>query len=159
VILRKDLTHSKWALRVSLLLVKAVQRTLFNTVFSLLLTVSYLWGGCISCEQFFMWPGSKGHCCETLRCKKSTGKQSEKSNRQPTQQDCQMMPLDRSSGQRLLAAHSHHEATAAMAENHADSILTAETALLFAHSWIAARINPVDASPPDLPILYASLLI
>ena len=39
---------------------RTVQRILSNSFCSLVLLVSYLWGGCVSCEQFFMLPGSTG---------------------------------------------------------------------------------------------------
>src|ERR1700675_3564923 len=82
-----------------------------NSCWSLLLVVSYLWGGCISCQQFFMLPGSKGHCCEAQRCKNPVKKSTDRAGSATTPQDCQTMPLERSS-----APHSHSDLAARLAD-------------------------------------------
>jgi len=35
----------------------------------LLLLTTLVWGGCISCEQFFMWPSAKTCCGANGQCK------------------------------------------------------------------------------------------
>ena len=41
-----------------------MHRTAASCVMVMLLTATLLWGGCLSCEQYFMMPGAQaGHCC------------------------------------------------------------------------------------------------
>jgi hypothetical protein len=109
----------------------------------LLLLASYLWGGCVSCEQFFMLPGAENHCCKTGKCDRPG-----QSKTAPARQDCQRMPLDQVPG-----AHPHFE-TAIVA---AGPILPAPVENAPAdHSGLS--ISPA-VSPPDLPILNSSLLV
>lgn len=77
---------------------------LLNSCWSLLLVVSYLWGGCVSCQQLFMPQAAKSHCCDEKRCKHPVQKSSDPSGSQTTPQDCQVMPMERSS-----AAQSHSD--------------------------------------------------
>jgi len=119
-----------------------VLRAISNTLTALLLMASYLWGGCISCEQFFMFPGAKGDCCERNKCKKAPKQSQPESPRQ----DCQMMPLEQASGLHLMGV------AAANAAVHVDSGVQV--------FQIAERsLDPIADSPPDLPILNASLLL
>src|SRR3954454_6501028 len=46
-----------------------MRRALANTLLSLLLLTTLMWGGCVSCEQFFMWSGAKGCCAPNGHCK------------------------------------------------------------------------------------------
>ena len=46
-----------------------------NLVMALALTASLLWGGCLSCTQYFMSPARKS-CCEPGKCRKSQSKPS-----------------------------------------------------------------------------------
>ena len=124
---------------------QAVARTVFNSFPALLLMVSYLWGGCISCEQFFMLPGSKSDCCDRNKCKK----QPKQSNPATQQQDCQKMPLEQGSG-----AHQHSGIALAAATS---SLHIVTEVRLFGVSEVT--VDPGTDSPPDLPILNASLLI
>jgi hypothetical protein len=122
-----------------------VVRTFFNSFPALLVMASYLWGGCISCEQFFMLPGSKSDCCDRNKCKKGP----KQSKSQAPQQDCQKMPLEQSS-----VAHPHPEIPLVLVGNSSGIVTDAQ---LFSVSELS--LNPVTDSPPNLPILNASLLI
>ena len=117
-------------------------RTISNSLTALLLMASYLWGGCISCEQFFMLPGLENHCCKTAKCNKPAGS----SKAGPVQQDCQKMPLEQASGSHLIGV------APASAAVHDDSGVQV--------FQIAKRsLDPIADAPPDLPILNASLLL
>src|SRR5947207_15163931 len=108
----------------------------------MLLMASYLWGGCISCEQFFMLPGAKSDCCDRNKCKKSPKQSKPESSRQ----DCQKMPLEQASGSHLIGV------APASAAVHDDSGVQV--------FQIAKRsLDPIADAPPDLPILNASLLL
>ena len=117
---------------------RAVSR-LFPT---LLLLASYVWGGCISCEQFFMLPGSKSDCCDRNKCKKAP----KQSKSEPRQQDCQKMPLEQ-----VLGAHSTGVALLSA------SIHTGADVPVLQIS--EPGMDPITHSPPDLPVLNATLLI
>jgi len=120
-------------------------RAASNSFPALLLFASYLWGGCISCEQFFMLPGSKSDCCHRDKCNKAP----KQSKPERPLQDCQTMPLEQISG-----AHSFAELAIALAGVAIDNDAGVQD---FQASAISP--DPVPASPPDLPILNATLLI
>jgi len=127
-----------------------MNRAFPNSCWSLLLVVSYLWGGCVSCQQFFMLPGSKGHCCEAQRCKKPAEK--------PTKtapQDCQTMPLELSS-----AVHSCSNLMTPLWTMEVSTSPVADI-IHFARSQARAAIefDPTAGSPPDIPVIGAALLI
>jgi hypothetical protein len=122
-----------------------------NLCWSLLLVVSYLWGGCISCQQFFMLPGSKGHCCEARRCKNPAKKSTDRTGSQTPSQDCQTMPLERS-----LAAHSHSDLVVRLT---VAAPATDFVELAFSHSRATIEFDPLAGSPPDIPVIDAALLL
>ena len=123
-----------------------------NSCWSLLLVVSYLWGGCISCPQFFMLPGSKGHCCEAQRCKNPAKKSTDRAGSKTTPQDCQTMPMERSS-----AAHSHSDVAARLTDISVPA--TDYIELARSHAWAAVEFDPTAGSPPDIPVMGAALLL
>ena len=115
-----------------------------NSCWSLLLVVSYLWGGCVSCQQFFMPLASKGHCCDTRRCKNPPEKPGK-----TAPQDCQIMPMERSS-----AAQSHSDLATpqwitSVAAVHAPKIAEIGRG----HTRAAFDFDP------DIPVIDAALLI
>jgi hypothetical protein len=132
-----------------------VYRSISNAFCSLLLTVSYLWGGCVSCEQFFMLPRAKDRCCEALRCKKPLEKPADQPKSEPTPQACQTMPWDR-----LAEGHFNPEIAASLQASPAHTITSAD---IFdsghVHLRVVSQIDPVADSPPDLPTLNSSFLI
>ena len=125
-----------------------------NSFWSLLLVVSYLWGGCVSCEQFFMWPGSKGHCCETRRCKNPAKNSTDRSESQATQRDCQTMPLERSSAGHSSDFAASHSTIAVSAGPTADLI-----DLTYGQAKAIIEIDFTAGSPPDIPLTNSALLI
>ena len=129
-----------------------MNRVFLNALSSFLLVASYLWGGCVSCEQFFMLPGSNGHCCEKRRCKNPAKKSSDRSGSQTAQQDCQTMPLERSS-----SAHSHVDFGAPLAI----IAVPAADVIDLTHSEARAvtEFDFTAGSPPDIPLTNSALLI
>ena len=123
-----------------------------NSCWSLLLVVSYLWGGCISCSQFFMLPGSKGHCCEERRCKNPVKKSNDRAGSPTTPQDCQTMPLERTS-----TAHSHSDLAARLTDISVPATDFIELAR--SHAKATIEFDPTAGSPPDIPVIDAALLI
>src|SRR6267154_6899845 len=66
-----------------------VLRSLLTSVVALLTLTTLLCGGCVSCPQFFMFPGAKQDCCNAGHCKKST------TEKNTSTKECNRMPLDR----------------------------------------------------------------
>ena len=46
-----------------------MRRALASSLLSLLLATVLVWGGCVSCENFFMWPAAKTCCTADGHCK------------------------------------------------------------------------------------------
>jgi hypothetical protein len=40
-----------------------VLRTIANSLLSLLVLATFMWGGCVSCAQYFMFPGKQLRSC------------------------------------------------------------------------------------------------
>jgi hypothetical protein len=98
-----------------------------------------------------MLPGSKGHCCEAQRCKNPAKKSTDRTGSQTPPQDCQTMPLERSS-----AAHSHSDlavrwTVAAPATDFVE--------LTRSHARARIEFDPLAGSPPDIPVIDAALLL
>src|SRR5882672_1627916 len=94
-----------------------------------------LWGGCVSCSQFFMFPGSQKGCCDKAgQCEKRPGSSAPKI-------DYKRLPL---ALQRLGDAHADLPPSSSM--NAAVEIArTPALAFLFA----ASDVRRVEHSPPD----------
>src|SRR3954471_17011852 len=65
----------------------AVLRSIIQSLLSLLVITTFLWGGCVSCEQYFMFPGKHQPCCNKSGQCERPGKNS--------QQDCNRLPFER----------------------------------------------------------------
>lgn len=57
-----------------------MRRATASLLSCLLLLATYAFGGCISCERYFMWPGMKscctnGHCSRTTPAKSGAGRE------------------------------------------------------------------------------------
>ena len=65
-------------------------RRIFGSFLILLLNCTLLFGGCVSCPQFFMLPGA-ADCCKAGKC--------ERSKQTPLKRDCKRMPLAHSGEQ------------------------------------------------------------
>ena len=117
-----------------------VLKTASNSLLTLMVLASYLWGGCLSCEKFFMAPANARHCCEAGKCKTSPAPRA--------QSDCKRLALE-------LTPDPHSLVAAAVAF----SVVTPLAApVLVPDPWVETAYLSVK-SPPDLPILHASLLI
>ena len=117
-------------------------RALASSFLSLLVVTTLIWGGCISCEQYFMWPGVKSCCAPDGHCK----------TKPPTQQDpgreCKQIAFDH---QKSVDLHIDLPVVAIVA---LDLALRTVEPLVALHST-----NPVQPSPPDLLVLHSIFLI
>ncbi|MEP7354919.1 MAG: hypothetical protein ABI824_16955 [Acidobacteriota bacterium] len=133
-----------------------MRRPILNIVCSLLLMATYMWGGCVSCKQFFMLPGAKDDCCQHGKCKKSTESSNRGTSTGQAGQDCQKMPLAHGS------ASDSHGTIVAVALSHITIDVIALPAVLNLPNtyWQPfSNFDPVAASPPDFPVLNSSLRI
>jgi hypothetical protein len=119
-----------------------VQRAFANLLLSLLLLASFAWGGCISCEQYFMWPGAKGCCAPDGKCKTKTPPSSQ------TRRECKQIAFDH---QKSVDFHVDLPVVAMTAS---DTPLRMTTPLT-----LEFGPYPIDPSPPDLQILHSTFLI
>ena len=117
-----------------------VPRVIASSFLIVLLNCTLMFGGCISCPQFFMMPGAKD-CCKAGKC--------ERSQNVPVKKDCQRMPVVPSGGQQVHIDLALSSATLPFVE--ADLRSPAEAPLM--------AIDVVEHSPPDLTLLNSSLLI
>ena len=117
-------------------------RALPSSFLSLLVVTTLIWGGCISCEQYFMWPGARGCCAPDGHCKTKT----------PTQQnsgrECKQIAFDH---QKSIDLHIDLPVVAVVAFDLAPRTVEPLAAM---HST-----NPIEASPPDLQVLHSIFLI
>jgi hypothetical protein len=121
-----------------------VRRAVVSSLLSLLLTATLLWGGCISCEQYFMLQGTKDCCNPDGHCK----------TKAPSQ------PQDRGRECRQLAFDHHKSLHLLDVDLSAVAVLRIEvpvyTARQFPRHYETALADP---SPPDLQILHSTFLI
>jgi hypothetical protein len=122
---------------------RAVLRAFVSSLFSLLLVTTLFWGGCISCEQYFMWPSAKSCCSPDGHCK---------TKKAPAKQDpgreCKQMAFDH---QKSIDHHIDLPVIAAIAVDVPIHIVEA-----FAHGH---GIDAIEPSPPDLQVLHSTFLI
>ncbi len=118
-------------------------RAFASPLLALLLVTTLVWGGCISCDQYFMWPGAKSCCTPDGHCKTKTT---------PAKHDslpeCKQIAFD------------HQKSI----DYHVDLPIIATVAIDFRMPRVEtfARwhgINPIEPSPPDLQVLHSSFLI
>jgi hypothetical protein len=119
-----------------------VRRALASSFLSLLLVTTLVWGGCISCEQYFMWPGVKSCCAPNGHCKTKTPA---KQNPGP---ECKQIAFEH---QKSLDLHIDLPALTVVQVD-----LPICPVQLFACSQ---DVNPVGLSPPDLNVLHSTFLI
>ena len=139
--------------RLSLLVGTRLKRFL-HTLSLFLVLATYLWGGCVSCKQFFMLPGAADDCCQHGKCKRTSPESSsQRSRSEQVQRECLTMPF---------AHHPQDDGAIAIVfvDLPADAIPAAE--LLTSdcrHSQQRVYFDPVADSPPDLVVQTASFLI
>ena len=116
--------------------------TLANSLLSLLLLTSFVWGGCISCEQYFMFAGAKSCCAPEGHCKTKT----------PTQKnsgrECKQIAFD------------HQKSVDLHIELPVVAVVPAALPLPLVETIAAWRgTSPVEPSPPDLQVLHSTFKI
>jgi len=119
-----------------------VRRALATSFLSLLLLTTLVWGGCVSCEQFFMWASAKTCCGVNGQCK------TKKPQRPQTSPECKQIDFDH---QKSVDLHINLPVVAVHRPDFLPSI-----AELFTY-W--ARPNVIEPSPPDRQALHATFLI
>ena len=118
-----------------------MRRAIASSLLSLLLLTTLMWGGCISCEQYFMLPGVKSCCAPDGHCKTPAKQKSQAP-------ECRRIAFDHNKPFQLhidlpvrrvavihLAPPTDHRPAA----------------------WRNAKL--FDPSPPDLQLLHAVFLI
>ena len=120
-----------------------VRRTLASSLLSLLLVTTFLWGGCISCEQYFMFGGAKDCCAPDGHCKSKV----------PVENT-----PDRACNQIAFDHHRHADLSVCLPVPVIASILSAD--FTPERAPIPHReFRPSEPSPPDLQILHSTFLI
>jgi hypothetical protein len=121
-----------------------VIRALFSSALSFLLIVTLMWGGCISCPQFFMFPTVEKSCC------RKSG-QCERPAKNAPVKECKRMPLE---PQGFTSAHA--ELAAAVLPVNSFYLLRVLTP---ARVVICTETPQVEHPPPDLNVLNSTFLI
>src|SRR5579862_3357729 len=110
-------------------------RTLANIGLSLLMVVTLLWGGCLSCPQYFMFRDSPNGCCNPAgHCKQIP-------THSPGSRDCNIQPIALATGNYDVAAH------AALPIAIVPSTMSADASV---HDASLLEFRSSQASPPDL---------
>jgi hypothetical protein len=118
-------------------------RTIAFATLSLLMLCTLLWGGCISCEQFFMVGSAAKKCCAPDgHCKSRSDP-----TRSDVSRECKQIAIEHSSflDHSVVPPSSPH--TQAIALPSVKSV---------GHVWAFGVIEP---SPPDLQTLHSTFLI
>jgi len=121
---------------------KDVPRSLASSLLSLLLLTTFVWGGCISCEQFFMFPGVKSCCGSNRQCK------TKKTPAPQTTRECKQIAFEHQKSTDL------HTDLPVGATSPADVLSRVAEPLSR-----PSREALTDPSPPDLQALHATFLI
>lgn len=116
-------------------------RTLSNWLLSLLLVATLIGGGCLACEQYFMFGQSHGCCNPDGHCK------SKVPTKNGSGRDCKQIAFDHQKGIDL----------------HVDLPVVTESIVLPVRSVELSQrwwdTLPFDPSPPDFQILHSTFLI
>jgi len=123
---------------------RVVVKFIANSLLSFLMVVTLLWGGCISCPQFFMFPKADKSCCE------KDGKCKRPAKTAPIK-ECRQMPLE-------PAGFATVHAELAVVANVPNYIFVLPV-LAPAATRIHSKAPVSDHSPPDLIVLHATFLI
>src|SRR5271165_1428700 len=116
-------------------------RTLANIGLTLLMGVTLLWGGCLSCPQYVMFPSSPGGCCNPDgHCKQVPA-------HSPASRDCNIQPIALATATSDIAAHPVLPIAIVPA--------TLRTADASVHGASLLEFRPSPASPLDLSLLHS----
>lgn len=125
---------------------KLVLRILSHALLSVLMVLTLIWGGCISCPQFFMFPGTqvtaKKNCCS------KTGQCPRKPAQNTPAKECERIALE-------LQSFAHLLLDLPPAIQPLYALPDVETPTSFFTQPVLAPAH----SPPDLNILHATFLI
>ena len=133
-----------------------MRRAVSNSALSLLMTATFMWGGCISCPQFFMFPtkakAEKSCCKKDGQCNRSTEKPSttDAPAEEAPAKECQRMPLETRSDS-LGGVH-------AITVELSTAVVVVSPAVLSAPEPYRETLV-LDHSPPDLNVLHSTFLI
>ena len=120
-----------------------MRRAFASSLLSLLLLTTIAWGGCISCEQYYMFGGPKDCCSPDGHCKTKNSPA-----KQDTGRECNQISIEHHK------SIDHHIELPPIAVVKIDVPLRAMERLERWHG-----VMPVDPSPPDLQVLHSSFLI
>src|SRR5262249_39163713 len=127
--------------RACVILRAEVLRAASNLFLCLLLATTLIWGGCISCEQYFMLGAAKDCCNPHGHCKKkSTGNTS-------ISRDCSQIAFEHQNG---IDSHIAPAVSVGLIELPLPTV----SPLQRVH-WTV----PMDSSPPDLQLLHSTFRI
>jgi hypothetical protein len=127
------------------ILKESVFRVVSSSLLSLLLLATLMWGGCISCPQFFMTPNAEKSCCD------QAGKCKRQSEQSPIEKECQRMPLEPPS----IGGMHHTLAVVALPTPVPEFASEPPVTLGVMYS----EALPLEYSPPDVQVLNSTFLI
>jgi hypothetical protein len=120
-----------------------VRRAFANSLLSLLMLATLVWGGCISCDEYFMWPGAKSCCSPNGHCKtKKTP------TKQAPRRECTQIAFDHHK------TIDHHIALPVVG---AVEMVVPFRSVESVERW--QLVSLVEPSPPDLQVLHSTFLI
>jgi hypothetical protein len=124
-----------------------LHKALGSALLSLLLATVLVWGGCVSCEQFFMWPQAKTCCTADGHCKtKAPVKQSSTT-------ECKQIAFDQNQSFDL-------HCTLPVVSGSFKSMVPPVFSVPFSERPDQACAQArATGSPPDLQILYSSFIV
>jgi hypothetical protein len=120
-----------------------MRRAVANTLFSMLLVTTLMWGGCVSCEQFFMWPGAKRCCSSDGRCKTKQTPAGERDGAA-----CKQLAFDHQKS-------FDHQVSLPVSEHRLEPVASAGFECLAGFE----TADSAGPSPPDLQVLHSTFLI
>lgn len=121
-----------------------MRRALASSLLSLLLATVLVWGGCVSCENFFMWPAAKTCCTADGHCKTKAP-----ASKRTTAVECKQLAFDHNQTLDL-------DNTLPLVINGFKSMAPLVVDLRL--SWILAKA-PATQSPPDLQVLHSIFIV
>ena len=119
-----------------------VRRALASSLLSLLLLATLVWGGCISCEQFFTWPSVKTCCGANGKCK------TKKSEPSRSSRECKQI------------AFEHQKSSCLQVDLPVVAVIRSDFLPRIAEPFTRwSWLHLIGPSPPDLQALRSTFLI
>ena len=127
---------------------RTAMKRIANLAMALVLAATLLWGGCLSCSQYFMAAAvARKDCCEPDKCKKSQSKPS-------AQEECRIQQMALKSVPTVPVRTSVQVASFDVLPSLAAQALPLKQSSRWLPPGLADR-----ASPPDLCLLHSVFLI